>query len=155
MGSDQKLLWDLSGLVSNVLFNFEALQGMLANNDVLEAQFNLVNDGVLIINAEQVVTKLNKTAEIIFNTTSANAVGKKITDILGAKNSHFMTSIAEVVNKVPFASICKTSIVVTTGAAAASDQPSNQKVDVNFYVSKLLDSQRKMFGYCLVFQPIV
>ena len=128
---------------------------MLANNDVLEAQFNLVNDGVLIMNAEQAVTKLNKTAEIIFNTASANAVGKKITDILGAKNNHFMTAIAEVVNKAPFASMSKTSVIVSTGTTAASDQPASQKVNVNFYVSKLLDAQRKMFGYCLVFQPIV
>ena len=128
---------------------------MLANNDVLEAQFNLVNDGVLIINAEQSVTKLNKTAEILFNTTSANAVGKKITDILGTKNSLFMTVIAEVVNKAPFASMAKASITVNTGATAASDKPGQHKVNVNFYVSKLLDSQKKMFGYCLVFQPIV
>ena len=49
---DQKLLWDISSLISNVLFNFESLQGMLANNDVLEAQFNLVNDGVIMINAD-------------------------------------------------------------------------------------------------------
>jgi transcriptional regulator with PAS, ATPase and Fis domain len=124
MATDSKLWWEISGLVSNVLFNFEAFQGMLANNDVLEAQFNLVNDGVLIINAEQSVTKLNKTAEILFNTTSANAVGKKITDILGAKNSHFMTAVAEVVNKAPFASMVKASITIHTGSAVASDKPS-------------------------------
>ena len=56
---------------------------MLANTDVLEAQFNLVNDGVIIINAEQSVTKLNKSAEILLNTSCAIAVGKSIADIFG------------------------------------------------------------------------
>lgn len=32
------------------------------------------------------------------NTSAGIAVGKKITDIFGAKNSHFMNPIAEVVN---------------------------------------------------------
>ena len=112
MASEHKLLWDLSSLLSNVLFNFDALQGMLANNDVLEAQFNLVNDGVLLINAQQTVTKLNKSAEILFNTVGARAVGKSITDIFGPKNSHFMSAISEVVNKAPYATMLKTYLVV-------------------------------------------
>ena len=81
---------------------------MLVNSDVLEAQFNLVNDGVIVINAEQAVTKLNKSAEILLNTSSAFAVGKKITDVFGVKNSHLMTAIAEVVNSKPFATMLKT-----------------------------------------------
>lgn len=52
LSTEHKLLWDISNLISNVLFNFESLQGMLANNDVLEASFNLVNDGVIMINAD-------------------------------------------------------------------------------------------------------
>lgn len=37
LATEQKQLWDLSSLMSNILFNFEVLQGMLANNDCLEA----------------------------------------------------------------------------------------------------------------------
>lgn len=50
--TEQQTLWDISSLFSNILFNFEAFQGMLTNSDVLEAQFNLVNDGVIVMNAE-------------------------------------------------------------------------------------------------------
>jgi transcriptional regulator with PAS, ATPase and Fis domain len=122
-----------------VLFNFEALQGMLANNDVLEAQFNLVNDGVVMINSEQSVTKLNKSAEILFNASSAQAVGKSITDILGPKNNHFLKTIAEVSSKSPFATMMRSQITVNTGAKDANQQ-TEQKVNVNLYVSKLMDA---------------
>lgn len=51
-GKSQQLLWDVSSMVSSVIFNVENLQGLLGNNDVLEATFNLVNDGVILLNAE-------------------------------------------------------------------------------------------------------
>lgn len=153
LATDHKQLWDLSSLMSNILFNFDVFQGMLANNDCLEAQFNLVNDGVVFISAEHAVTKLNKSAEILFNTTSASAVGKTIADILGSKNNHFMAAIAEVVSKVPFASLIKTTVTMTAGTDKASES-TEQQINVNFYASKLLDGQKRLFGYCLVFQPI-
>jgi sensor histidine kinase regulating citrate/malate metabolism len=43
---------------------------MMINSDILESQFNLVNDGVLILNSTSAVTKMNKSAEIMFNTIS-------------------------------------------------------------------------------------
>ena len=51
-GKSQQLLWDISSMVSSVIFNVENLQGLLGNNDVLEATFNLVNDGVILLSAE-------------------------------------------------------------------------------------------------------
>ena len=100
------------------------------------------------------MTKLNKSAEILFNRTAANAVGKTISDLLGTSNSHFMSAVAEVVGKAPFSSMLKSQIKVKRGAQEAGAQ-SEQTINVNFYVSKLSDSQRKSFGYCLVFQPII
>ena len=69
-GKSQQLLWDVSSMVSSIIFNVENLQGLLGNNDALEAAFSLVNDGVILLNAEQEINKLNKSAEIILNTTS-------------------------------------------------------------------------------------
>ena len=43
---------------------------MFANNDILEASFELINDGVIMLGAEQDVTKLNKSAELMLNTSS-------------------------------------------------------------------------------------
>lgn len=36
-GQEQRLLWDISSLVSSVLFNVENLQGVFADNDLLGA----------------------------------------------------------------------------------------------------------------------
>ncbi len=36
-GKDQKFLWDISSLVSAILFNVENLQGVLSDNDLLSA----------------------------------------------------------------------------------------------------------------------
>ena len=46
-GKSQQLLWDVSSMVSSIIFNVENLQGLLGNNDALEAAFSLVNDGVI------------------------------------------------------------------------------------------------------------
>ena len=64
------MLWDVSNLASSIMFNVNNLRGILANTDILEAQFDLVNDGVIILGAEHGITKLNKSAEVMLNTTS-------------------------------------------------------------------------------------
>ena len=89
------MLWDMSSLVSSVLFNVENLQGVLADNDLLSAQFNCVNDGVVMLNAELSVTKMNKSAEVLLNTNSAVTVGKRITEVVGTHNNHLMKTITE------------------------------------------------------------
>ena len=94
-GDEQRLLWDMSNLVSSVIFNVENLQGVLADNDLLQAQFNCINEGVVLLNAELCVTKINKSAEILLNSTSSTTVGRRITEILGSTNNHLMKSISE------------------------------------------------------------
>ena len=56
--------------MSGILFNVDALQGMMISQDILEAQFNLVNDAVLMFNTTSTITKMNKAAEIMLNTDS-------------------------------------------------------------------------------------
>ena len=115
----QRLLWDVSSLISSVLFNVENLQGVLADNDLLAAQFNLVNEGVLMLNAELTITKMNKSAEILLNTSSAVTVGKRITEILGSNNNHLMKPITEVSSSKPYACLVKTQISIAKGASEA------------------------------------
>ena len=40
-------------MISSIIFNVENLQGQLGNSDALEASFSMVNDGVILLNAEQ------------------------------------------------------------------------------------------------------
>jgi nitrogen fixation/metabolism regulation signal transduction histidine kinase len=42
----------------------------MANSDLMENAFDLVNDAVIFMNTNQEITKVNKSAEIIFNMTS-------------------------------------------------------------------------------------
>ena len=69
---------------------------MLANTDILEAQFDLINEGVIILGAEQAVTKLNKSAELMLNTSSQVAIGKKITEALGTQNGHLIDALQKI-----------------------------------------------------------
>ena len=94
-GKEQRLLWDVSSLVSAVLFNVDNLQGLMAENDVMAAQFNCVNEGVMLLSADLSITKINKSAEVLLNAASATAVGKHITEALGPANSHLMKPISE------------------------------------------------------------
>lgn len=94
-GKDQKLLWDMSTLVSSVLFNVENLKGVLADNDMLSAQFNCVNEGVLLLDAELAIAKMNKSAEILLNTSSAVSIGKRLSEVIGTANSHLLKPVSE------------------------------------------------------------
>lgn len=81
---------DLASILSSILYNSEVLSGTLASNDVLEMQFNLVNDAVLFLDSELSITKANKSAEIITNQKSALLVGKRISEAFGTQNAHLM-----------------------------------------------------------------
>jgi hypothetical protein len=48
----------------------------MINNDILEATFNLSSDAIILLNTALTVTKLNKTAELMLNISSVEAVGK-------------------------------------------------------------------------------
>ena len=39
------------------------------------------------------VTKINKSTEILFNTTSSVSVGQQVSEFLGVKNNHFLMLI--------------------------------------------------------------
>jgi len=60
-------MMDLGSILSSILYNSDMLAGTFASNDVLEMQFNLVNDAVLFLDSELAITKANKSAEIIAN----------------------------------------------------------------------------------------
>lgn len=60
-------LQDISQILSHVMFTLESLQGTLANSDLMESAFDLVNDAVIFLNTNQEITKLNKSGEAIFN----------------------------------------------------------------------------------------
>ena len=62
----------------------------MTNTDLLQSQYNLVNEGVIFLNTSQCLTKLNKSAEMLFNTTSEVAVGLQLAEFLGTANNHFL-----------------------------------------------------------------
>lgn len=62
---------------------------MLVNQDLMECQFNLINDAVIFVNTTSTVTKINKSAEILLNTSASTAVGKQVAELLGSDNSQF------------------------------------------------------------------
>lgn len=71
-------------MLSHVMFQLEQLQGSFANTDLMEAAFDLVNDGVIFLNTNQEITKVNKTAEILFNSSSQSLIGRSISDLLSS-----------------------------------------------------------------------
>ena len=106
----------MSSLLSSVLFNVENLQGVFGENDLLAAQFNLVNEGVICLNAELIITKMNKSAEVLLNMKSEVTIGKRITEVIGSRNSHLMRPITEVSQNVPYANLLKTQISASKGS---------------------------------------
>ena len=90
----------------------------------------------------------------MLNTSSQVAIGKNVAEALTSKNSHFMTTIAEVAREKPFSCLMRSQITTSKGNSKSGEQ-SDQKIPVNFYASKLLDQNKKAYGYCLVLQPIV
>ena len=58
----EEMILDICKVISSSIFNLDVLQGMMINQEVLEASFNLVNDGVVLLNSTATVTKINKSA---------------------------------------------------------------------------------------------
>ena len=48
----------------------------MTNSDLLSAQYDLTNDGIVFINTAQQVSKINKTASMLFNNNDTNSTGK-------------------------------------------------------------------------------
>jgi len=77
-----------------------------------------------MLNAELSVTKMNKSAEILLNTSSNVTIGKRITEVLGSHNNHLMKPITEVTQAKPYASLFKTQISTAKGAKEAAPSSS-------------------------------
>jgi len=66
----------------------------------MENAFDLVNDAVVFLNTNQEVTKVNKSAEIIFNMTAQAVVGRSVTDLMkSAKADHLLQTLKELTDK--------------------------------------------------------
>jgi transcriptional regulator with PAS, ATPase and Fis domain len=122
-----------------VLFTLESLQGTLANSDLMENAFDLVNDAVVFLNTNQEVTKVNKSGEIVFNMTSQMCVGRSVTDLLkGVKADHLLQTLKELTQKTHAIQLNQ-KMTVAKGTTDAT-QEKETSLKVNFYCSKLLDS---------------
>jgi hypothetical protein len=126
------------------------------------------------MNTQQMVTKVNKSAEILFNQTSAVAVGLQISELLGVKNNHFLEVMSKLTNRKeskddagtigaeekPLTSelmsqhLLGTYLIQPLGRESKQD-PKEQKICVNFYANRLTTEHKKTYGFCLVFQPII
>ena len=81
------------------MFNMEGLQGMMITNDLMTAQFALSNEAIVFLNTSQVITKMNKTSELLFNKPVETAVGLQLAEFLGTGNNHFMQVMAAITNR--------------------------------------------------------
>lgn len=97
---------------------------------------------------------MNKSAEILLNMASSVAVGRQLSDILShCQAGHLVLTVRELTNKSN-ANLLKTSLTISQGVTE-SHQQKEIKVPINFYCSKLTDSSKKTYAYCLVFQPVI
>jgi len=87
---DEDILMSLSTIYAASMFNVDTLQGVMSVSDLLQAQYDLVTDACVFVNTQQMVTKINRSAEVMFNTTSAVSVGVQIGELLGKGNNRFM-----------------------------------------------------------------
>lgn len=71
----------------------------MTNSDLLQAQYNLVNESVIFVNTSQFLTKINRSAEILFNTTSEVAIGLQLAEFLGTTNNHFLQAVNSITSK--------------------------------------------------------
>ena len=109
---------------------------------------------MILCNADLAVTKINKSAEVMLNTSSQVSVGKRASELLGPKNSHLMKPVTEVSQSQPYANMLKTEIK-TTKATSEAGQDSALTVPINFHVTKLHNADKKLHAYCIVLQPII
>ena len=145
--------------------------------DLLQAQYDLVNEGVLFINPLQMVTKMNKTAEILFNTTSEVSVGLQISEFFGVKNNHFLNAVNLLTAKVSEGEkddegtigkaaatmepqhlsqqLLGTYLIQNLGKEQKGDEKYSAKIPLNFYIHRLTTEHIKTYGFCIILQPII
>jgi len=98
---EESQLWTYSQFGSSLLFSVETLQGLMLNNDTLEAQFNLVNDGVILVTSGLVIRKMNKAAKIMLN-REEGWEDKPFTEVLGSGNPVLAAIFARCVEEKEF-----------------------------------------------------
>jgi hypothetical protein len=181
---DENILMSLSNIFSSTIFNVDNLQGIMTNSDLLQAQFDLGNDACVFINTQQMVTKINKSAEVFFNTTSSISIGLQISEFLSVKNNHFMQTLNKLTNRnegtdkdsekdkqddsgqigggaskelgphLLTGQLIGTFLISNLGRESKVDSKEN-KIPVNFYAHRLTTEHQKTYGFCLIFQPII
>ena len=85
--------------MSGILSSVESLHGHYMSSDILESHFNLVSDGVLVLNINQTITKANRAALRIMGYRSLDqAVGKQITEVITSPlNNHLYLVFKEMI----------------------------------------------------------
>jgi hypothetical protein len=124
------------------------------------------------------VTKINKSAEVFFNTTSTVSIGLQVSEFLGVKNNHFMQPLNKLTNKnegsdkdkvlqddsgqigggsekelaphLMTGQLIGTYLIQKLGRESKVDLKEN-KIPVNFYVHRLTTEHQKTYGFCLIF----
>ena len=155
---DEGILMSLSNIFSSTIFNVDNLQGLMTNSDLLQAQYDLVNEGCIFLNTQQMLTKVNKSAEIMFNTTSSNAIGLQIAEFLGTKNNHFINAINTLTNRATNDDAASGNIIgdkneelkehhlrqemigtylISDMGRETKNDPKQVKVPINFYIHRL------------------
>ena len=77
-------------------------------------------------------------------------MGRSLTDILAICKASHLTAIVKELATKSHAMLLKTNLTVTRGQTDSSEKK-DQQVNINFYASKLVDSNKRTFAYCLVF----
>ena len=72
------------------MFNVDTLQGIMTNNDLMSAQFDLINEACIFMNTQQMITKINSSAQMMFNMPSEKAIGLQLSEYIGTKNNHLL-----------------------------------------------------------------
>lgn len=72
---------------------------MMTNSDLLNAQFNLGSDACIFLNTQQMVTKINKSAALMFNTSAEKGVGLQISEFLTSANCHFLDAMSKLTTR--------------------------------------------------------
>lgn len=173
---DEATLMGLSNIFGATMFNIDSLQSIMTNNDLLSAQFDLIQDGCVFMNTKQEISKINKSAEILFNKVASVAVGQQLSDLLGTENNQYLQYISKMTNKGEskeaeaegqlgaepenltqeqcHQQVLGTYLICHLGKDSKANH-TEMKVPINFYIHRLLNEHKKTFGFCLVFQPII
>ena len=117
----------------------------------------------MFLNTQQMVTKLNKTAALMLNTSAEQAVGLQLSELLSAANSHLLDAMSKLTTRESeeelkeanlSQSMVGTWLLCKLGRDNKED-PKSLKIPCNFYAHRLTNELNKTYGFCLIIQPII